>query len=65
MKIDPLIAEARAVAQGLKDTAAHCDPHQEALKARLVIAAHMIVRLCHRIEQPIHTTENDRENTKA
>ena len=51
MTTDPLIQEARATAQGLKDTAAHCHPDQEALRARLLIAASVIGRLIHRIQR--------------
>jgi hypothetical protein len=49
--MDYLIDEARAVAQGLKDTAEHCGPDQDALRVRLLDAAYMILRLVHRIRQ--------------
>lgn len=49
--MNELVQEARAVAQGLKDCADQCRPNQEALRARLLIAAHMIHRLCHRIQR--------------
>jgi hypothetical protein len=49
--MDHLVIEARAIAQGLKDCADHCGLGQDALRARLLTAAAMIVRLIHRIER--------------
>lgn len=41
------IAEARAIAEGLRDAARQCHEGQEALHARLLVGAQMIERLCH------------------
>ena len=41
------IAEARLVADGLRDAARQCHEGQEALHARLIGGAQMIERLCH------------------
>lgn len=44
--LDAQIAEARIVAEGLREAAKHCAEGQAALHARLIRAADVIERLC-------------------